>query len=409
MIYKTYIKLEIKNSIKKLPKMIIGAAMLMLVISAVAFCCSTYLYNSETPIIKLAIACEDDSNLMNIITTAIKSSKSTSDLCELTFTTRDELYKGIDNGTFHAGCILKENQAHNILNGENTPIELVFCKDSGFEAELLTTFTKTVASLLNDAQNSSSISAHYYKNNNKEEYIKDMADKLDFTNLQAALQRQATFSYDTITGTGNVDTDMYYIASCIIMFMMFFSICITLFYNPRNKHIECKLLENNVSFTKQLFAKFLSCYLCYLVISLICFPIIAILLSAEKATLILLCLIIFALQATSLSLLVLRIFENGSISVLFQFMMITLICFVSGCIIPITMLNDSITYLSYIFPVRYALNVISNIAMNGHDAFLSDSDISIKMMINLLMMLILSSAYILLTILADKIKRKFEA
>ena len=72
MRFKLLLKLELKNTLKKFPQILLGAIALILLISAVAFCSNKYLYKLPVSTnINIALAVEDDSFLMNLFISSI--------------------------------------------------------------------------------------------------------------------------------------------------------------------------------------------------------------------------------------------------------------------------------------------------------------------------------------------------
>lgn len=65
---------------------------------------------------------------MGAITNLITNSKSVAEYASFITCTRAELNDYLDNGKIYAGVILQENAAKDIMNGTNTPIEIVFPK-----------------------------------------------------------------------------------------------------------------------------------------------------------------------------------------------------------------------------------------------------------------------------------------
>ncbi|MDE6698515.1 MAG: ABC transporter permease, partial [Lachnospiraceae bacterium] len=274
MKFKLLLLLELKNTLKKIPHIILGVVALIAVIGAITFCGTKYLYNLDMDItINLALVTEDDSKLMTTITNMVTEADSIKEYVNFIPCTRDELPSLLDNGGVYAGIILQEDAAKDIMSGKNTPIEIVFPKNSGFEAAIISEMASAVASMLSTAQAGVYTSIDFYNAHYKYNAKDEMIERLNLTYIVTVLFRGNTFNDHVISATGNISLILYYVIAAIAMFLLFYSINSATIYSRYGMHLSNKLINNNVGILGQMFIKYLSILTSYGFLLIILLPI----------------------------------------------------------------------------------------------------------------------------------------
>ena len=363
MKFKILLKAEIKNTFTKIPKLIFSTIILIAVIGIIAFCGTKYLYNDDSNFnVTLGLVIEDDTAVMGAITNFITNSKSVAEYASFITCTRAELNDYLDSGKICAGIILQKNAAKDIINGTNTPIEIVFPKNSGFEASMIAQIAKACASLLDTAQSGIYTSIDFYNAHYKTYAKQDMLDRLNMTYIYMVLKRATTFNEHTVTATGDVSLAAYYCLSAVIMILLFFAINIATTYTKYNSHLSNRLLQNNVGITKQLFIKYISVVITYMFCLLVLSPILFYFFKIGTAINMLLAVIAGILALSSFTLLLYELFNSNVVCILFIFLFNIFIALASGCFIPPVMLPDLLKNIGKLFPAHYIFEILSSLA-----------------------------------------------
>ena len=316
MKFKILLKAEIKNTLTKIPKLIFSTIILIAVIGIIAFCGTKYLYNDESNFnVTLGLVIEDDTAVMGAITNLITNSKSVAEYASFITCTRAELNDYL------------ENAAKDIMNGTNTPIEIVFPKNSGFEASMIAEIAKACASLLDTAQSGIYTSIDFYNTHYKSYAKQDMLDRLNMTYVYMVLKRATTFNEHTITATGDISLVAYYCLAAVIMILLFFAINTATTYTKYNSHLSNRLLQNNIGITKQLFIKYISVVITYMFCLLVLAPILFYFFKIGTSINMLLAIIIGILALSSFTLLLYELFNNNVACILFVFLFNIFIAF----------------------------------------------------------------------------------
>lgn len=364
MRFKLLLKLELKKTLKKFPQIIFGAIALILLISAVAFCSNKYLY--KLPVntnINIALAVEDNSFLMNLFMNTIQNSDSFSNVSTFVPCSRDEIPQLLDNGDAIAGIIISETVTDDIMTGKNTPIEIVFPANSGFEAAILSEITKSIATMLSSAQSSVHCGIDLYKAYNAPGRS-EMVERLNSKNISVVLFRDSAFLESYVSATGSLSSANYYITSGLLVFLLLFAINIASIYTHYHSHLEARLSQNGIAPFMQLIIKYLSILLIYILL----LPILLIFLTTVVKPLVVLKLIIPLIICitclSALSLFIYEIFRKTVPCILFIFLFSIFLAFISGCFIPSLMLPDSINMFASFLPTTYILSIISNTFIN---------------------------------------------
>ena len=363
MKFKILLKAEIKNTLTKIPKLFFSTIILFAVIGIIAFFGTKYLYNDESNFnVTLGLVIEDDTAVMGAITNFITNSKSVAKYASFITCTRAELNDYLDNGKIYAGVILQENAAKDIMNGTNTPIEIVFPKNSGFEASMIAEIAKACASLLDTAQSGIYTSIDFYNTHYKSYAKQDMLDRLNMTYVYMVLKRATTFNEHTITATGDISLVAYYCLAAVIMILLFFAINTATTYTKYNSHLSNRLLQNNIGITKQLFIKYISVVITYVFCLLVLAPILFYFFKIGTSINMLLAIIIGILALSSFTLLLYELFNSNVACILFIFLFNIFIAFASGLFIPLIMLPKPLINIGKLFPAHYIFEILSNLA-----------------------------------------------
>lgn len=387
------LKLELKTSFKKIPKVIIGAITLIFLIGVIAFCCNKYLYGTDIDKkISIALTIEDDSNMMKVITNLAMESDIANEYINFDICDRDTMYQNIKDGKDIAGILLKENTASDIMNSVNTPIEIIFPKNSGLEAALVKEVADAIGRLLQTAEAGVYASVDFYKEAENYSEKSDMIDRLNVTYLSMVFFRNSAFKSNVLNATGDISVLHYFICSGIVLFLMLFSINIANVYSYFTPHFTYKLICENVSITKQMLIKYATILVQYLTFFIVLIPISFVFIEPAFVLKLLVPILVSILCISSLTLLIYELFTNKNTCIMFLFISSVILAFISGCIIPTLMLPVYIKTTAKAFPIRYILETLTT-------TFENTMNIN-----NIFILLIFTLLYFSLAVILKKVK-----
>lgn len=357
----TFFKIELKRVFKTFPKLLIGAAALILVISGVAFCSRNFLYKSSATInVNIGLVVNDDSYWTNLGVDTVLGSESTS---MINFIKTDEASarEMISKGTVIAAIILPDKIASSIISGENKPITILFPENSGLEAVVISELTSAAARILTAFQSSVYAAEDFCYKYSTAEVSDRLNYKLNMYFLSNALSRESLFRETYVEATGNIPIDRYYTASAIVLFMLFFGITLNGYYDSFSKSASLMLKRKNLNgFCQGLIHTITA----FFVLCLIIIPILGIAIVFFKdfftmnILLFFLSLILSMLIASVCITLLYRIFGTGINGILAISGITVITGFMSGLFIPFSLLPGFVTAPGSMTPTGIMFRII---------------------------------------------------
>lgn len=352
------LKLELKNLIKKIPGMLTGAIALIFVIGVIAFCCNKYIYSSNVKdSFPVAVVFEDDSDTMKTVSDMIVKSKTigsylTFDICN----SKDELINKLDSGDVVCGIVIQKDAAKDIMDKTNTPIDIYFAKNTGYEAAIIKEIATSGAILLQCAQSGVYTNADFYREHDNYKEKSDMIDRLNIQYAKCVFLRESAIKENIINATGDISTILYFTTSGIILFLMLYAINISTIFRRYTLHLSAKFSNNGVNTFFQTLIKYITICISYFVL----IPFGLLLFNASTMLYLLLPLTVTILCYSAFILMIYELFKNKNSCIMFIFLFTIFVGFVSGCFIPSLMLPEQLSNISGFFPVKYMFDSINS-------------------------------------------------
>lgn len=150
----------------------------------------------------------------------LESMDSVQATCEFVYMDEADARRALDSGELSAIMLIPESLVGDIIDGTNTPVQVIFGAGDSLTAAMLQTLTKAGARTLSASQ--AGIYAVYdlYTEAGLEEYLQDAYDALNGQYLKFALARSRAFDYETVSVTGGLSTTMYYGAMAVVFFTL---------------------------------------------------------------------------------------------------------------------------------------------------------------------------------------------
>lgn len=227
--FKTLLQLNIKRTFRALPQLIFGATALIFLVSAVAFCGNKFLYGTLSEVatgekFPVGIIMEDTSKIANTVSDALLGMKEVNDNLEIKFTTKDEAISMLEDGSIIAAIHIPKDTAKNIINGKNTPMNIIFPEDSGFEAIIIKELADCVTNMLSSSQAAIYSIYDFYEDMDADDMIDDALLRMNLRYISIAATGNHMFDKTVVTATGSIPLMTYYICGALVLFIMLFGI-----------------------------------------------------------------------------------------------------------------------------------------------------------------------------------------
>lgn len=357
-------RLELKKTINIMPAMLFEAALLLAVLSAVAFGVGKLIYRDSPAIqINVAIVEEEENPLTDVAVNYIQGMENISEFCRFTFVAKEEGLAMLKDGRAAALLYVPEGMIEGIMNGNNVPAQIFFPENAGIESAMLKELTDAGVQMLKVAQ------AEIYgiydtaRTYGALDGILGLEAGIDMYNLEFALDRLALFQEQRLSATGSLTLFQYETASGMIAFLMLIGMSCYPVMQPYPDALRRQLKRCGTGIGRQCFGKWL-CGLCSIIINALFFGILvrmiltalghsdwlpaAGLRQAGTAFIIILCIATFIFMIFQLA-------GNGSSAILILFFLSVLMLYFSGGILPSVFLPQTARSIGKILPASYLI------------------------------------------------------
>ena len=377
--FKTLLQLNIKRAFRALPQLIFGATALIFLVSAVAFCGNKFLYGAISEVATsqkypVAIIMEDDSYLAGKVTDTLLDMKEVSENLDIHFTTKEDAISMLENGQILAAVHIPKDTADNIINGTNTPMNIIFPEDSGFEAIIIKELSECVTTMLSSAQAGIYSIYDFYGDMDADDEIDGALLRMNLKYIQIASTGNKMFEKTVVTATGAIPIMTYYICGALVLFSLLFGInC----YNCRlslSSYSSKRLSLNKTPVLYQGLSSFIAIALGQLTtIAIVSVPAVFILkmfnLHLDGAAIVglIFTIPIFILISSAFVYLISSLTDHIIGQIMITFFVTLSMCFVSGCFIPTIMLPDTLQIISKLLPTHYMITFSSSFLSGSFD------------------------------------------
>ena len=184
--------------------------------------------------------------------------KEVNEYLDIHFTTKEEAITMLQEGRILAAVHIPKDTANNIINGTNTPMNIIFPEDSGFEAILIKELSECVTTMLSSAQAGIYSIYDFYGDMNADDKIDSALLRMNIKYIQIAATGNNMFEKTVVTATGSVPLMTYYICGALVLFSLLFGInCYTCRLNL-SSYSSKRLSLNNTSILHQGLSSYIS-------------------------------------------------------------------------------------------------------------------------------------------------------
>ena len=373
--------LEIKKSVKILPKLLIGTVLLLLTVAAIAITANNILGKTEDneknesseAFVDIGVVCMDDSWIMELAKGMLLGNKKITSVVNLRFTDYDKAMKGLEENDYMAVVIIPENAVDDIISGDNTPFQVIFPKNAGYEAAAIREVADSAVKLLASAQAGIYSVYDFYGEYNHKWSRAGAIKRLNERYIDAVLELEDFFKDTTVVATGDLDIPEYYALSGIILFILMFGMNSLAYMEAYKKEIITALEQNGVTIAKQTFSRFLGILCVYGIVDTVIVTAIGI--GAKLGILmtikLFLGMITVLMTVSAMVLLVQSAVRYKPAAIMTMFLISIFQTFVTGGFIPQMMLPGIIEKIGKCTPAYYMLRELSIIYLEGSGIILN--------------------------------------
>lgn len=358
----SYTLLELKKGLHALPQLFLGTMVLILIIGTIAFCGIKLLYpDSAFDTMQIDIVLSENSPASVSAIDLVRNMQSTKDMFVFQITDSASAYDDLANEKAVAIMIVPANMINQILDGTNSPVQIIFAKSSSLSTLLLQELTGAGAKILSSAQSGIYTITDLYVAEGLQEYLQKSYDSINRTNLRYALSRDRIFQIKSTSATGTVSVVTYYSASAVLLLLFLFGTVCSTFLASESKAFQQKINSLCISSCFITLVHWICTFLMYWGIYIVLFFLMTALshngfpVAASSHISLLSCSILIAF-ISSYTVMIYRITPTAATGILVLTISSLSLLFLSGTLIPTAFFPSSLTWISMHLPTTDAFH-----------------------------------------------------
>lgn len=237
-----YLKLELKRACKKLPHIIAGAIVLLLLAGTVAFLAGRMLYGEQAAgRITVGVVLPETDAVARKAVSMVSSLESVKSICDFEYMDMEESMKMLQEGRLYAVMEVPEGFVQDIMNGTNTPVRVILPKGAGLESRIFKELTDAGAKTLGASQAGIYAGDELCVLEGMTDSIPQLEADLNRMFMGYSLPRMDYFKNVRVTATGDVDTFHFYGISAAVLFLLLCAIPVSAYLAPAGLAMKQKL------------------------------------------------------------------------------------------------------------------------------------------------------------------------
>lgn len=237
-----YFKLELKRALKKLPNMVFGAIVLLVLLGTIALFSSQALYGDRTAgRILVGVVLPEDDLVAKQAVSMISSLDSVKSLCDFRYVGLDEGLTELRQGKLYVVMEVPEGFVQDIMNGTNTPVRLIFPENAGLESRLFKELADAGARTLGAAQAGIYAGDELCIRYELDGSVGELEAALNRIFLSYSLPRADYFRHYQVNAAGDVNVMQFYGISGFVLLVLLLAIPVSGYLMPWNRGMKQKL------------------------------------------------------------------------------------------------------------------------------------------------------------------------
>ena len=375
-----YLYVEMKKTIKMFPRMLLQAIMLMVLISAIAFCGVKSMEREPLAVrIDIGIVVQEDNRMTRMTLDYVESMESVAQICRFVQVSEDEGLRMLKSGEIAALIILPEQLVEGIMNGQNPSVDIIFPRDARLEAMLFRELTESGAGLLRVAQAQIYGAVDTAVEYGLTERLSVMEAEIDGYNLAFALDRLAVYDGETVSATGRMSVLQYYAASGAVLFLLLSGMAVYPVMQQEPTAFRRQLVREGIGTLWQYFCRWLCGFLCIGLLTgaaWILFRSIFLLIPEEEKLLTTMfmrsrnygsagaragIILLILMTVTALIYMIYSLAESRTGSILLIFLFSVLMVYLSGGFVPTVFMSQNMQSVGDVLPTAYLIQAFGGL------------------------------------------------
>ncbi len=362
-LFKTYLKLEYKKALQSFPTILLGTFALFCVTVLLLFSWQTQKKEHATSPAVIGVATEKDEPYMDFFMGLLKNMDNLKNNYTFTLIEKEQVSALLEKKKIDIAFLIPKNYISSLIDGTDEPIVLRFSgSDPSITTLMMRQLSEAVSSIMLETEAAIYTMNDYYAIHRLPNQSKDERN-LNIKYINRLLTRHSIFSIETLEAEQGLSYTEYYFTVGLLLLLLSWGLLSPSCFRPEKKLLQLKLAQSGLSIPLQFLAKQLACCgnlcLLFLMLSLI-LSLVAPLLPItilQQTTFVewmrafLPVLLAIPLIAAFFHV-IYELIPDLVAGILFLFISILLMGYLSGYFYPFSMLPNSIQNLSHLLPTR---------------------------------------------------------
>lgn len=380
---KKYFYLQLKRIIKIFPFVTAIAIVLLLGLSIIISSVMTsFSEKSDTDVFSIGITGDADSSLVSLAISAFESSEGGNITMEFVELSEDDAKDQLATGEISAYIILPENFVENALMGDIDPVTYVTTPGAtGVVSMFKNEITKVVTDIIVYSQKgtygvSDALSDNGYKNESNN-YLNEMA--LEYASL--ALERAEFYTVEELGKGSDITTAEYFMCGLSVLLIMLMGLPFATIYTKKDYSFNKLMISKGYSNKGMLACEYMSHLISILMMALsviiltvvfsFAFPdTVSDFINKDDIIPFILSFIPVIVMVSTFNIMFFELSTNIVSSVLMHFLTTLCLCYIGGCLYPISTFPVIIQKISAFIPSGVARSLLSS-SFDGKRVFLN--------------------------------------
>lgn len=238
-----YLKLELKRACKKLPHIYAGAIVLLLLVGTIALLAGKVLYGEQAVgRITVGVVLPEGDAIAKKAVSMLSTLDSVKSICDFEYMEGEEALGLLRQGKLYAVMEVPEGFVQDIMNGVNTPVQILLSGGAGLESRIFKELTDAGGTILGASQAGIYAGDELCVLHGMVSSIPQVEEELNRIYLGYSLPREDYFRHIKVSATGDVDALTFYGISGAALFILLSAIPASSYLAAHKPAMKQKLL-----------------------------------------------------------------------------------------------------------------------------------------------------------------------
>lgn len=362
-LFKTYLKLEYKKALQSFPTILLGTVALFCVTVLLLFSWQKQKKDNVTSPAVIGVATEKDEPYMDFFMGLLKNMDNLKNNYTFTLIEKEQISTLLEKKKIDIAFLIPKNYISSLIDGTDEPIVLRFSgSDPSITTLMMRQLSEAVSSIMLETEAGIYTMNDYYAIHRLPNQSKDERN-LNIKYINRLLTRHSIFSIETLEAEQGLSYTEYYFTVGLLLLLLSWGLLSPSCFRPEKKLLQLKLAQSGLSIPLQFLAKQLACCgslcLLFLMLSLILSliaPLLPITILQQTTFVewigVFLPVLLVIPSIAALFHVIYELIPDLVAGVLFLFIGILLMGYLSGYFYPFSMLPNSIQSISNFLPTR---------------------------------------------------------